>query len=133
MGASRQLVPGLPGWPQVRPLLSDGEVKGLEICYRLESLSLICISNILVESNCLEVISLLNGVVVDIFEVCFFIVEAKECGNTLGVVAYSHIRRSRNTLVYCIRRKVLEDRKSSILHTPYPTWFTLLLSSDVLL
>lgn len=56
------------------------EVKTLEalaICYGLESISSLNLTNILVEIDCLEVVRLLNDVTLDIFKVSFFIDEAK--------------------------------------------------------
>lgn len=75
------------------------------ICFGLE--------NILVESNFMEVIDLLNNVVVDIFEVSFFIVETKKRNNELEIVTLSKF--------------------FLILYTLYPKWFPFLISSDVLL
>lgn len=57
------------------------DVKLLEvmsICFCLESISSIHILNIVVESDCLEFVSMLNDVTVDLSKVSFFVVEAKK-------------------------------------------------------
>lgn len=64
-------------------------LEAMTICFGLEILTSINISNILVESNCLEVINLLNDVVVDLSEVSYFIEEAKDRGGELDVVSFS--------------------------------------------
>lgn len=46
--------------------------KAMMICFRLETLTSIYILNILVESDCLEVINQLNDAVVDYSKVSFF-------------------------------------------------------------
>lgn len=63
----------------------------MAICFGLESISSLAISNIFVDSDCLEVVKLLNDKDVDISEVPSFITETKERGGELGVVAYSHV------------------------------------------
>lgn len=105
-------------------------LKAMVICFGLETLSSISVPNIMVEFNCLEVISLLNDVTVDFSEVSFFI-EAKERGGELGVVPFSHACHNHNLLAQRVPHKVLEDQKSSILSTPYRKWFTSIMSLDI--
>lgn len=64
-------------------------IEGMTICYGLENLYSLSISNILVESDCLEAINL-HEITVDISNVSLFIGEVTGCGKALGVVAYSH-------------------------------------------
>lgn len=67
------------------------EVKLLEamtICFGLENLSSIYVLNILVESNYLEVINLLNDGAVDLTEFSFLIEETKNRGDELRVVSF---------------------------------------------
>lgn len=67
---------------------SYGEVKTLEamtIYIGLESIAKIPHLNFLVETDCLEVINLLNNTVDDITEVSFFIEEAKAWSSALGL------------------------------------------------
>lgn len=47
----------------------------MAICYGLENISSLHISNVVVESNCLEVVNLLNDALVDFSKVSFFIAE----------------------------------------------------------
>ncbi|XP_038886170.1 uncharacterized protein LOC120076417 [Benincasa hispida] len=76
-------------------------LEAIAICFGLEILSSIDISNIMVESDCLEeVINLLNDDVVDLSEVSFCSEEAKDRGGNLGVISFSHVRRYRNVLAY---------------------------------
>lgn len=88
----------------------------MAICFGLESISSLAISNIFIDSNCLEVVKLLNDKGVDISEVSSFITETKERGGELGVVAYSHVHRRQNELAPCVARKV---------QIPYLELFTL--------
>lgn len=50
-------------------------LQAMSIYSGLENPSSIHVSNILVESNCLEIINLLNDVGVDFSKVCFFFIE----------------------------------------------------------
>lgn len=100
----------------------------MTIYFGLETLSSISATNIMMEFDCLEVINLLNNVAIDYSEVSFFIDEAKDRGGELGVVSFPHVRCSQNVLAHCIAHKVLEDRKSIIISTPSPEWFTLIMS-----
>lgn len=64
------------------------EVKFLEaltICFGLENLSSIHISNIVVEFAWLEVINFFNDISVDFSKVSFFIEETKDRGSGLGL------------------------------------------------
>lgn len=104
------------------------EVKLLEattIYSRLECISSIHISNVVVESDCLEVVNLLNDVTVDFSEDSFFIVEAKEQATELGTIYFSHVYRSQKDLVHYVALKTLEDREILLLYVPYLEQFIL--------
>lgn len=60
----------------------------MTICFGLENLSSIYVLNILVESNYLEVINLLNDGAVDLTEFSFLIEETKNRGDELRVVSF---------------------------------------------
>lgn len=67
------------------------EVKILEvvaISFDLESISSLNLLNIQVESNCLEVVNLLNNKTVDLSEVSFFVDEAKAWGRDMRIVSW---------------------------------------------
>lgn len=89
------------------------------ICKGLKSISSLNLTNILVETDCLEVVRLLNDVAVDMFEVSFFIDEAKNWGCGLNVISFSHVRRSQNMLVHHVAQRTLEEHQSSFLLSPY--------------
>lgn len=108
-------------------------IEAMVICFGFDSLSSINISNLLVESDdCLEVIKLLNDVVIDLYEVSFFIEEAKDRGRKLEIISFFHVCRSHNVLTHCVVHKGLEDQESSILSTPKSEWFTLIISRDTI-
>lgn len=56
-----------------------------EYVYDLRSIYSFHIFNILVDSNCLKVVNLLNDVAIDIYEISFFIAEANKWGSDLGL------------------------------------------------
>lgn len=85
-------------------------LKAMAICFCLQNLCSISISNILVEFDCLEVINLLNDVAIDLSKVSFFIEEAKVRSSEMGVVSFSHIYFSHNVLAHCVVHKTLEYR-----------------------
>ena len=68
----------------------------------------------------------------DISEVSYFIEEAEDRSEELGVVSFSHACRSLTLLTHCVTHKILEDQESLILSFPYPEWFTLVMSRDSL-
>lgn len=115
--------------------LRCGEVKTLEamtICLGLENIFEILHLNLLVESNCLEVINLLNNTLDDIAKVSYYIKEAKTWCCVLGVISFSHVRRCQNILAHSLVSKALEEHESSFLPTSYPEWFSMLVPRDVI-
>ena len=73
------------------------EVKILEvvaISFDLESISSLNLLNIQVESNCLEVVNLLNNKTVDLSKVFFFVDETKAWSKDMRIVS-SHVRHKK--------------------------------------
>lgn len=72
----------------------------MTICFGLETLTIICVSNILVESDCLRVINL-NDVGVDFSKISLSTNKVKIRDGKLGVVSFSHVQSKCSGALYC--------------------------------
>lgn len=65
----------------------------------------------------------------DLTKVSFFIEGMLSTAHELGDVSFSHVR---HVLAHTLGSKALEEYNSSLFHTPYSEWYTLLVSHDVI-
>lgn len=112
------------------------EIKVLEsmiINDNLDNILSTNVTDIMVKSNCLEVVHLLNDKSLDSFEVSFFIEEIKSLTLVLRSVSYFHVKSRHNFLTHSIGKRAVEENASAFLLSLYLEWFVSLLSLDIVL
>lgn len=82
----------------IYPFLEVGDLNSPHICDFLHSLTTINIHHIIVKSDCLEVVNLINDVYVDLTKVSFFIEETVFVTHEMVDVSFSHVQQCHNVL-----------------------------------
>lgn len=93
------------------------------ICEGLHCISYISVRSIIVESDYLEVVCLLNDVSLDLTKVSCFIYEAKSIATEFHDASFIHVWCSNNDLAHFLAFEALKEQTDSLLYSSYPEWF----------